>query len=102
VLQRENQSLKSQREHQQADLTLLGYTKPGVHSFIDAAVKYLGAGHRIVYHSPFVLDLLEEMDGKEARMVGLLHLLIDAKIVDPNQVMSLNKTRKTLIVERKP
>jgi len=42
------------------------------------------------------------MDGKEARMVGLLHLLIDAKIVDPNQVMSLNKTRKTLIVERKP
>ena len=64
------------------DLAYLGYTNDSIHAFIDSATKWLGGGHRIVHHSAAILDFAENIWEKDGRKIALLHILIDAKVVD--------------------
>lgn len=80
----------NRREHIKADEWLLGYSLEWVHQFMDSksALGLLGGAHRIIRHDVNVLDLIEEIarfredDPRRGRMVALLHLLIDARILD--------------------
>ena len=84
--------MRRRKEHKQIDLAYLGYTNDSVHEFIDSAVRWLGAGHRIAYHSSAILDFAEIMWGEEGRKIALLHILIDAKVVDGK--IALNKAKE--------
>lgn len=78
----------NRQQHMKADEMLLGYTNEDVHKIIDIAVKYLGAGHRIAYHTCQTLDWIEMFFGKGGRRIALLHILIDARIVDRDFIES--------------
>ncbi len=86
--------MTSKKEHIEADLFCLGYTNPLIHLFIDAAVKWMGGGHRIVHHNIKILDAIELFAGKEGRKIALLHLLIDNKIVNAEIVKRAIKMDK--------
>ncbi|RKZ20875.1 hypothetical protein DRQ16_00170 [bacterium] len=60
---------------------LLGKANPVVHRLIDST-PYPGRGHRIVNHSVKILDAIEILLGEGARKEALLHLLLDAGILD--------------------
>lgn len=87
--------MKSKKEHIEADLYLLGYTNPFVHIFIDAAAKWMGAGHRSIKHSSKVIEAVELIAGKEGRKIALLHLLIDNRIVNTEQIQAMIKKDKS-------
>jgi len=55
-------------------------------------IKRLGAGHRSVGHSEKTLEylkLFESIFGKEAKRVGILHLLIDNRVYDRELIEKL-------------
>jgi hypothetical protein len=82
------------KQHSKVSRALLGYSNLEVHRYLDQAAKWMGAGHRIVHHSPLILDMAEVMFGLEGRREALLHLLIDARIIDPVQVEEIVKAAK--------
>jgi len=77
-------------EHVRADERYLGYSIEWVHQLMDSksALGLLGAGHRIVRHGVNILNHTEDSarlrgnNPKKARMVALLHILIDARVLD--------------------
>lgn len=77
-----------------ADLLLLGYTNEPVHVFMDFAVRYLGAGHRSVYHNVDGIRQVKAWFGKKAGTIALLHLLIDNNILDRKYIEKLVKSKK--------
>ena len=72
----------NRRQHVAVDEALLGYTDEGVHRFIDQSAAWLGFGHRSVRHTIETVEYLEDIKGKQAGRIALLHILIDNKIVD--------------------
>lgn len=64
------------------DELLLGYTDEGVHAFMDQAAAWLGFGHRSVRHTTDTIEYLEQMKGKQAGRIALLHILIDNQVMD--------------------
>lgn len=79
------------KQHMKADEILLGYTNEDIHKLMDVAVPYLGAGHRIVHHACGTLDFIEMLFGEGGRRIALLHILIDARIVDRDFIESYIK-----------
>ncbi len=86
--------MKSNKEHIEADLYCLGYTNPIIHIFMDSAVKWMGAGHRSINHSVKTLEAIEIFTGKEGRKIALLHLLIDNKIINVDELQKAIKRDK--------
>lgn len=84
----------NRKEHMKADLLLLGYTNETVHAFMDFSVKWLGAGHRLVYHNINAIRYLRALFGKRAGRIALLHLLIDGNIIDRKFIEKLIKKIK--------
>lgn len=84
----------NRKDHMKADLLLLGYTNEAVHALMDAAVKWLGAGHRSVHHNVDTIRYFKAMFGKKAGTVALLHLLIDNNILDRKYIEKLIKSKK--------
>jgi len=74
----------NRKEHMKADLFLLGYTNEAVHAIMDYAVRWLGAGHRSVYHSYNEIKYIKVAFGKKAGLIALMHVLIDNNILDKN------------------
>ena len=72
----------NRQQHMAVDEALLGYTDEGVHRFIDQSAAWLGFGHRSVRHTTETIEYLEDIKGKQAGRIALLHILIDNKIVD--------------------
>lgn len=72
----------NRRQHMAVDEALLGYTDEGVHRFIDQSASWLGFGHRSVRHTTETIEYLEDLKGKPAGRIALLHILIDNQIVD--------------------
>ena len=64
------------------DELLLGYTDESVHAFIDNAAAWLGYGHRSVHHTITTVEYIEEIKGKRAGRIALLHLLVDGQVLD--------------------
>ena len=83
--------MKKREEHQELDLIYLGYTIGDIHEFIDMAVKWLGAGHRIIHHTVSILDFVESIWNKEGRRIALFHILLDAKIIDGRKLLKKGK-----------
>lgn len=69
-------------EHMATDELLLGYTDEGVHAFIDQAAAWLGFGHRSMRHTIGTIEYLEQVKGKRAGRIALLHVLIDNQVMD--------------------
>ena len=69
-------------EHMAVDELLLGYTDESVHAFIDNAAAWLGYGHRSVHHTVATVEYIEEVKGKRAGRIALLHLLVDNQVLD--------------------
>jgi len=94
-------------EHVIADLVLLGKSFPWIHRYMDAPVKILGAGHRIVSHSEELLKTLkffEEIWGKDAVRVALFHILVDSGIYEKKligEVVSRYRLVRWRVVEKK-
>lgn len=81
------------KEHLRVSKILLGTQYPIVHTFLDEAVKQLGAKHRYLSHNVEYLDIIEKhLGGKEAKREAMLHLLQDWGVVttqDINTVLIL-------------
>jgi hypothetical protein len=69
-------------EHMLVDEMLLGYTDENVHAFIDQAAAWLGFGHRSMRHTVDTVEYVEQMKGREAGRIALLHILVDNRVMD--------------------
>lgn len=74
-------------QHVKADILLLGYTNPAVHSFLDASSKYLGPAHRLDNHDFRAVQLWEKFYGEKEANIALLHLLLDFHILDDKFIL---------------
>jgi len=88
--------MKSARIHSQAEMILIGYSVPAVHTCMDAYAKTLGPQHRQLRHIyPFV-EAMGLIFGNKGKRCALLHLLLDLDIIDSKFVETLlPKRRKT-------
>jgi hypothetical protein len=80
--------MKSVKLHSAADLYLLGYTVPAVHTCMDAASKTLGPQHRQVGHIYPVIEAMGLIFGAKGKICALLHLLLDLDILDSKFIES--------------
>ena len=85
--------MRSNKLHTKADIILLGYTNPAVHSFLDASVKTLGPSHRRDNHDYRAVQLFEAYYGKKESNIALLHILLDDHILDDKLVMKIIKEK---------
>jgi hypothetical protein len=79
-----------------ADLLLLGYTDPAIHTFLDAGVKYFGPAHRLDKHDYRTVKMLEENYGEKAGNIALLHLFLDFHILDDELILKIIKEKKVI------
>lgn len=80
-------------EHMAVDELLLGYTDESVHAFMDNAAAWLGYGHRSVHHTVATVEYIEEIKGKRAGRIALLHILIDNRVLDQDELQSSLSTK---------
>jgi len=90
--------LRNIREHVKADLYLLGYTSPAIHSILDASVKIFGPAHRFDNHDYRTVKLIDSIYSKRDGDIALLHILLDLHILNDKLVM---KTIKEINVNEK-
>lgn len=83
--------MKNVKEHCKADLFLLGFTMPFIHSSIDSAVHYLGPAHRYDNHDFRTVLLYKSLLGDDAANIALLHILLDFHLLDDDFVKSMIK-----------
>lgn len=76
------------KHHCAADLYLLGYTIPAVHTCMDAASKTLGPQHRQVGHIYPFIEAMGLIFGRKGRVCALLHLFLDLNIIDSKFIES--------------
>jgi hypothetical protein len=82
------------KRHEVVDRIVFGQSYPHIHRMLDQAVKHMGAGHRMINHSyNTILDFMELLYGIQGRRVALLHLLIDARIINNKQISKLERYR---------
>jgi len=70
--------------HKKISLTILGYYTPFIHKLMDEASRNFGSKHRMFNHSGKVLELIELIFSEKERKEALLHILVDAKIINPD------------------
>ena len=83
--------MKNIREHVKADLYLLGYSNPAIHSILDASVKLFGPAHRFDNHDYRTIKLIDSIYGKKDGNIALLHILLDLHILNDKLVMKTIK-----------
>ena len=83
--------MESNKLHCKADLYLLGYTDPAVHSLLDADSKIFGPAHRYTHHDYRTVMLIDRMWGKKYGDLALLHILLDLHILNDNLVKDIIK-----------
>lgn len=88
--------MKNIREHVKADLFLLGYSNPAIHSILDASVKIFGPAHRFDNHDYRTIKLIDSIYGKRDGNIALMHILLDLHILDDKLVM---KTIKEMVIK---
>ena len=69
-------------EHMAVDELLLGYTDEDVHAFIDQAAAWLGFGHRSLRHTLETIEYIEQLKGRRAGRIALLHIMVDNRVID--------------------
>ncbi len=74
-----------------ADLYLLGYSNPAIHSILDASVKIFGPAHRFDNHDYRTIKLIDSMYGKRDGNIALMHILLDLHIIDDKLIMKTIK-----------
>jgi len=86
--------LKNIKQHIDADLYLLGYTNPAIHSILDSNVKYFGPAHRFDNHDYRTVKAIDYFYGSRAGDIALLHILLDLHILNDKLVMKILKIIK--------
>jgi hypothetical protein len=86
--------MKTIKDHMKADILLLGYTDPQVHSFLDAGVKYFGPAHRLDKHDVQTVKAINNLWGEKAGNIALLHIFLDLHILDDKLIIQIINERR--------
>lgn len=86
--------MKNIKQHIEADLYLLGYSNPTIHSILDSNVKYFGPAHRFDNHDFRTVKAIDYFYGDKAGDIALLHIILDLHIINDKLVMKIIKKIK--------
>jgi hypothetical protein len=80
-------------EYMAVDELLLGYTDEDVHAFIDQAAAWLGFGHRSLRHTLDTIEYIEQLKGRRAGRIALLHIMVDNRVIDHDYLQAAIATQ---------
>lgn len=86
--------MKNIKDHVKADLLLLGYSNPTIHSILDASVKIFGPSHRFDNHDYRTVKLIDSLYGIKSGDIALLHIFLDLHILDDELISKIIKEER--------